>query len=412
MQRRWSLSGWGVIALCSAAWAQPQGLEDLREVFERTRAEGAIERRLTLGELRGRLQWDPPAPSFTPAEHRGGSLTQGPGGIPILTLRGTPADMGAQHGHLLRQEVRALLQYIELIVGADALPTAQARARALFEEACPERYLQEAAALAEAAGVELDAILFAQWFTDLYRTFACTTLSAPTPEGAILARNLDFPGLGALQRYSVVVVAHPEGREPYVSVSWPGLIGVLSGQNRHLALSVMVVHNEEGARAGLPFQLAFRNVLEHATDVDQAERTLRDTALTVTNNLMLVDDRGVARVLELHPDGIVARHPDDLGRLACTNHFLTDARRQPRASLSYLNSTRRYRIAQRAIERRDAWEVPHARAVLADTASDLLTLQSMVFLPEAGALEVALCQRPPATDADFVRLPVRTLLAD
>ena len=41
--------------------------------------------------------------------------------------------------------------------------------------------------------------------------------------------------------YALVVVAKPTGKKAYVSVSFPGILGVLSAQNDSVALSVMVV---------------------------------------------------------------------------------------------------------------------------------------------------------------------------
>ena len=76
------------------------------------------------------------------------------------------------------------------------------------------------------------------------------------------------------------------------------------GAGRDLALSVMVVHGDEGVRPGVPFQLAFRRVLEEAGSVAEARALLEATPRTVTNNLMLVGADGEARVLELHPERV------------------------------------------------------------------------------------------------------------
>ena len=403
-----------LVGLAAPAAAQRQNPVDrlrgeLREAWDRLKTESGIERRMVQGHLRGLLSRKPPAPDWTPRQAAGGRLELGPGGVPILHLRGTPEQMGRQHGLLLADELQGLVRYARDFVGADELPAARRRARALFEQHVPPRYLREVEALAAAAEVSFDDVLFSQWFTDLYRAFACTTYSAPTAEGRYLARNLDFPGMGYLARYSIVVVAHPEGRRPFVSITWPGLIGVLSGQNDALALSVMVVHSAGGARSGLPFQLAFRQALEEAGDVDAAEALLRRTPLTVTNNLMLVDAAGAACVLELHPDGIVRRDPAADGRLIATNHFLSPELRAPRASFSYLNSRRRLKAAREVEPDASGYLLEHGREAMRTCATSF-TQPSMLFLPAEGAVEVAFAPRPPATEGGFVRLEARRLL--
>lgn len=395
----------GALALvASSAAADPGPREALREFWDRVKAEQGIEARMALGHVRGLLAPPPPPPDWTPRTHGRGRLERGPGGVPILYLEGTPEEMGEQHGALLRDEIRALLGwYVPSFVGPRELERARRRALDMFLPHIDDAHRREAEALARAAGLPAEDVLFGQCFTDVYRLFGCSTLAAPSPEGTLLARNLDFPSMGRLGRYSIVVVARPEGRRPFVSVSWPGLVGVLSGQSADLALAVMVVHNADGARAGVPFQLAFRRVLEEADDAAAAERLLRSLPLTVTNNLMVVDRAGDARVLELHPDGIVARGPDRDGRLVATNHFLSRERREPRLSIEYVSSLRRYRAVCDVVDDRGPVDLERARRAL-DAASVPITVQSMIFLPAERALEVSLPARGDATEGRWVRL--------
>lgn len=392
------------LATASPAAADPDPREALRDFWARVRAEQGIETRMALGHVRGLLAPPPPAPDWTPRAHGRGRLERGPGGVPILHLEGTPEEMGEQHGALLRDEIRALLGwYVSSFVGPRDLDEAKRRALDMFLPHMPDAHRREAEALARAAGLPVEDVLFGQCFTDVYRLFGCSTLAAPSPEGTLLARNLDFPSMGRLGRYSVVVVARPEGKRPFVSVTWPGLVGVLSGQSASLALAVMVVHNADGALPGVPFQLAFRQVLEEADDAAAAERLLRGLPLTVTNNLMVVDRQGDARVLELHPEGIAVRHPDRAGHLVATNHFLSRERREARLSFEYVSSLRRYRAVCDVVDADGPVTLDAARAAL-DAASVPITLQSMIFLPAEGALEVSLPARGDATKGRWVRL--------
>ncbi|HBP19322.1 MAG TPA: hypothetical protein DEA08_16220 [Planctomycetes bacterium] len=384
----------------------------IRNSLRRLRRELGIERSMVEAQLRGMLGRRPPAPDWRPRRSGRGRLERGPGGVPILHLEGTPEEMGRQHGELLRDEIGALRSYVRDFVGARRLRQAARRAEALFAEDIPERYYREAEALARAADMPLVELLFAQCFTDIYRVFGCSTLAAEssTGEGTFLARNLDFPTLGYLGRYSLVIVARPRGRRPFVSIGWPGMLGVLSGQNDALAAAVLVVHGLEGARPGLPFQFAFRRVLEECQSVDQAEALLRKTRITVTNNLIVADRQGGKRVLELHPEHISARGPDAGGLLSATNHFLHESRRVERFSFTYLNSRRRLQAVRDTCPAAGPLRLERARQAL-DAASTPFTCQSMVFLPRTGALEVAFSVRGSATKRRFVRLEAEHLLA-
>ena len=194
-----------------------------------------------------------------------------------------------------------------------------------------------------------------------------------------------------------------------MAIGWPGLLGVLSGQNKGVALGVLVVHDSRGARSGLPFQFALRRALEEATSSEGVERLLRQTPLTVTNNLALIDSEGDARVLELHPEGIESRRGQ--GRpLTITNHFESPARRTSRLSFSYLSSTNRLRAIRRRCPSSEARpSLEQARQGLAD-AGVSFTAQSMIFLPKTGELEVSFATRGSAAKGTFVRIGSELLL--
>lgn len=397
-------------SLAAAQDEKPSKPEDeMRAALELFKVETGIERNLLLGQMRGMLGPRPPKADWTPRRSGKGRLERGPGGVPILYVEGTPEEIGAQHGALLKNEIRALRSYVKAFVGPRRYAKGSKQAEALFSKHLPERYARELAAMAKASGTPLSELRFAQWFTDLYRGFACSTVAGPSAEGTLLARNLDFPNLGYLQRYSVVIVARPKGKRPFVSITWPGLVGVLSGQNKSLAAAVMVVHDAKGARSGLPFQLAFRRVLEDCDDVAEAEALLRKTPLTVTNNLMLADAQGDVSVLELHPEKIVARGPDDRGLVMSTNHFQSRERAELRASFTFFNSLRRLRSVEGVCKGEGPLTLGNAKRALRE-ASVVFTTQSMVFFPEKGEVELAFVKRGPAAKGKWVRLSRKVLL--
>ncbi|MGE0707661.1 MAG: C45 family autoproteolytic acyltransferase/hydrolase [Planctomycetota bacterium] len=401
------------LALPAAALAAPRKdpLERLRDGVNLWRQELRIETTMVAAHLRGMLGPQPAAADWTPRSAGKGRLVRGPEGVPILYLEGTPEEMGRQHGLLLKREIGALRAYVKAFVGPRRMRGAVERGERLFLPHVPERFLRELRAMAAAAEMSERELLLAQWFADIYRGFACSTLAAPSAEGegTFLARNLDFPTMGYLQRYSIVIVARPAGQRPFVSVGWPGMVGVLSGQNRSLAAATLVVHDDSGLSAGLPFQLLYRRVLEETDDVAGAEALLRAAPITVANNLMLADAGGGARVVELHPQRIESRGPGADGLLVATNHFVTSERRRDRLSFSFLSSRRRFRAVEQTCPARAPVPLARAREALAK-ASVPFTAQSMVFLPRQGAVEVAFVRDGAAAKGRFVRLERGLLL--
>ncbi len=150
----------------------------------------------------------------------------------------------------------------------------------------------------------------------------CTSFTGAGPEGGgILGRAFDFEVDPIFDREKVVFLVREEGKQPFASVAWAGLVGVVSGMN--LSGVSAVVH---GARAGEPRDHgepvvhALRRVLSEATTSEQAVQLLAAREPLVSHLVVLSDARADARVVERVPG-----QPDQVRRLsgaACvTNHL-------------------------------------------------------------------------------------------
>src|SRR6185312_9730081 len=111
-------------------------------------------------------------------------------------------------------------------------------------------------------------------FFDLKKSFACSAVLIDKDKsatgGPLLGRNLDYPSLGYIHRYSLVTVYRPKGKLAFAAVTFPGLVGVLSGMNEAgLCLGVLEVFDIKPGEpyfdaAGTPYALCLRRVLEKA----------------------------------------------------------------------------------------------------------------------------------------------------
>jgi hypothetical protein len=139
---------------------------------------------------------------------------------------------------------------------------------------------------------------------------------------AILARNFDFEAGSVYDEHKVVFLVREEGKIPFASVAWPGLVGVLSGMNAE-GLGV-VVH---GGRArdtrstGEPVVHTTRALLEEARTVDQAIAILEKKEAMVSHILLLVDASGDAAAVERAPGEKPFVRRIQGPTLALTNHF-------------------------------------------------------------------------------------------
>ncbi len=137
----------------------------------------------------------------------------------------------------------------------------------------------------------------------------------------VLARNFDFEAGSIFDTGKAIFLVREEGRIPYASVAWPGLVGAVSGMNAEgLAL---VVH---GARArtpravGEPVVHTTRDLLGRARTTAEAIDLLRDRSPMVSHLIMLTDAQGDVAIVERAPgEPIHVRR--GRGKVPLTNHL-------------------------------------------------------------------------------------------
>ncbi len=154
----------------------------------------------------------------------------------------------------------------------------------------------------------------------------CTSFVATGPATVdghtILARNFDFEAGSTFDEGKVVFFVHEEGKIPFASVAWPGLVGVLSGMNAE-GLSI-VVH---GGRArdtraeGEPVVHTARALLSEARTVDEALAILERKAPMVSHILLLADATGASAAVERAPGEPPFARRAEGPVLPLTNHF-------------------------------------------------------------------------------------------
>lgn len=336
-------------------------------------------------------------------------------GIPVVRLSGTPHEMGRQHGTIFREQIRFLeTEYVEAMVapavGGEGKLLEWARS---VEKFIPEAYRQELQGIAEGAGMTYERVLVANTMVDRFQTLMCSTVvasgAATKDREVYFGRNLDFPGRRVLHRMTVVIVYEREGATPVVSVTWPGLVGVLSGMNGHgVCGATMLIHRGKPLRPGMPYMIMYREALSRARKAADVHTYIEGAKRTCPNNFMVVDATGAAEVVEFDQD-VVARRPAERGTACSTNHFRSKV-------LSGKEGWRvgedRYRSLAEFLEREHGKiDVDRIRKALGDVATPwLLNVQSMVFLPARRALYLSKGGELPAAKQPFVHLTREVLL--
>ncbi len=204
-------------------------------------------------------------------------------GTRVLFLKGTPEEMGEQHGTLLRNEVRDLIDRIVYGVGVGSsfekgrwffgeIEEAQGR----LEPFIDERYLREMDAIAEAAGLHPQEVRLANFFPELFHCSGFALHGAATVDGKLYhGRVLDYlRGLG-LEQNAVVMIMQPDEGNAWVNVSYAGFIGSVTAMNEKQVAMGEMGGRGEGNWDGKPMAQLMREVMEKADTLDQAVEIMR-----------------------------------------------------------------------------------------------------------------------------------------
>jgi len=335
------------------------------------------------------------------------------GGIPVLHLRGTPEQMGEQHGRLLGAQLAVLRRvYLDTFFG-NAVSRAGALAFGMgLVPHMPPACVTEMKAMAAASGVDYPGVVFANTFTDTSRAIFCSVVVAcgKASRGGrlVIGRNLDFPSLGVLHKATVLVVYHhtAAGRRPFVAVGWPGVVGVVTGMNdAGLCVATLVSATQKGVSPGMPYTMMHRLVLEQCATPQEALALVKRTARTSANNLVVASPEAEPLVIEYSAEKVAARTSVG-GLLLATNHFrCTDFTANPRPL-----DNRFATLAERTARQRGRIDVPALKTMLHAVNQGRMTLQSMVFEPSTRRLHLA-TGSAPASAAAYVAIDCGKLLA-
>jgi len=237
------------------------------------------------------------------AENGGGVLLRY-GAQRVLVVRGTPREMGLQHGRLLRQEVRedvaALLDWAVRRQGQPRESLAAIWAQ--VEPFVPARYREEMAGLAEGAGVPLADLQLVHAVPVRFHCTGTAALPAVTKDGKLyhtrsLDYSLDIEAGKSLQDNAILHVAVPEGGLPHAMVGWAGFLGCVTGLNaRGVSVGEMGSRSRDESYDGVPMIFLLREVLWRAADLGEAKAIWTAGPRTCGYNFIFCDPGGACAV--------------------------------------------------------------------------------------------------------------------
>ncbi len=328
--------------------------------------------------------------------------------LPVLTVHGSAEQLGTAIGTLALRHARRMAEYPQEMLRTfycSWMAGPLLRLGGLMVERFPAEYRAEFEAITSASGVERGHMILGNTMFDIKKLVACSAFAVePCRQRAqppLLGRNLDYPSGGFAHEYTLATVYRPSGRKAFVSVGFPGLVGVLSGMNEDgLTVAILEVFQAPFRVRrldpwGTPYALCFREILETCSTIDEAFTLLSRRRRTTMYNLALID-RHRAATFEVTP-GRVYRRPAQHGVCLTTNHFQLDTL-QPAFALNVMQTFDRIRTMRRYARLPRCYDVTSLHEVM-HLVSAWDTLQTIIFEPEPLRLHLATGQIPASAGA-------------
>ena len=255
-----------------------------------------------------------------------------------------------------------------------------------------------------------------------YMLVGCTSFAVWGRESAdsslLMARHFDFYMGEEFAKNKLVLFEKPDSGYAYVSVTWPGMLGVVSGMNTQgLAVTINASKLEVPSSSATPISILVKSILQYASNIEEAE-TIASSFKTFVCESILVGSAndGRAVIIEKTPSAMGIYSPDGgyassrmttassggasaVTRIICTNHYQSDRFRDDPVNVENIrvsDSGYRYRRVQQLLDSLGSIDYLKAAAVLRDirgvdgedvgycndlSINQMLAMHSVIFKP-------------------------------
>ncbi len=169
----------------------------------------------------------------------------------------------------------------------------------------------------------------------------CTAFGAwgaATADGHLLTgRNFDWEAAEVFSRDRVVMMCEPDHGIPFISLSWAGMAGVVSGMNRAgVSVTINGAPSKLPNHIGTPVAIVARDILQNAHNLDESLKILREAKVFVST-IWLVGSRADGKfvVVEKTPDTMNVREAAG-DTIICPNHFETPGLKDDPRNTNYM----------------------------------------------------------------------------
>lgn len=163
----------------------------------------------------------------------------------------------------------------------------------------------------------------------------------------ILGRNFDFYVNDAFAENKIVAFINPKKGHQFMMVTWPGMIGAVSGMNEEgLTVTINASKSKIPLIAKTPISILTREILQHAKNIDEAIAIAKKSEVFVSESIMVGSaNDNKAILIEVSPKKMDVYEVPNSDELFCSNHFQgEDLKNEKRNQSQITNSHSEYRF--------------------------------------------------------------------
>ncbi len=279
-------------------------------------------------------------------------LTKNEQGIWELYVSGNPFEIGLKTGSLTQElfnfQEATFIDKINELVPSEGKQKLLKKFLAWYNRKMylhiPEQYKTEIYGISQYASKDYDYIaapyprvLYFHGAHDIGHALqdlalvGCSSFAAwgdQTADGKLLiGRNFDFYAGDDFAKNKIVAFVSPNEGHNFMSVTWGGFIGVLSGMNdQGLTVTINAGKSSIPLVAKTPISIVTREILQYAATIEEAIAIAKKRQVFVSESIFIgsaKDQR--AAVIEVSPKKFGVYEVENSNRLICSNHFQSAA---------------------------------------------------------------------------------------
>ncbi|WP_179008951.1 C45 family autoproteolytic acyltransferase/hydolase [Winogradskyella forsetii] len=279
-------------------------------------------------------------------------LTKNKQGLWELYVAGNPLEIGLKTGRLtqelFKKQEAAFLSKVDELVPSKTRQYFLRQLLAWYNRKMylniPEEYKAEIYGLSRYASDDYDhlasnylRILYLHGAHDIGHAFqdlalvGCTSFAAwgeKSEDGSlIIGRNFDFYAGDDFAKDKIIAFVNPTEGHNFMSVTWAGMIGVVSGMNEHgLTVTINAGKSKIPLVAKTPVSILTREILQYASTIEEAIAIAKKRQVFVSESIFVGSAKEKKAItIEVSPKNFGVYEVRNSNQLICANHFQSEA---------------------------------------------------------------------------------------